>query len=79
MATFSYTVNDESQSTTEHLLTPETILRNAGFDPATHYLLQLQGQSDQRISYEGRPADTIHMHEHMRFLAISTAPTPVSC
>jgi hypothetical protein len=78
MKTFSYSVNDESQSTSEHSLTAETVLRNAGFDPANHYLVLFRGQSDQRESFQDRPTAEIHMHEHMRFLAISTEPTPVS-
>ena len=77
MATqFSYTVNDEAQTTVERQLTPLVILTNAGFDPATHYLVELRGI--HRMSYRDTPAETIHMHEHMKFVAISCEPTPVS-
>jgi hypothetical protein len=73
---FEYTVDGEPQATTEHQLTAAQILANAGIDGATHYLVQLEG--DKRISYQGRPSEPVHMHEHMRFISISMAPTPVS-
>jgi hypothetical protein len=76
MPTFEYTVDGEPQSTTEHQLTPTQILQNAKIDPALHYLVLLQG--DHRQSYQGRANEAIHMHEHMKFISISTAPTPVS-
>lgn len=76
MPTFNYTVDGEDQSTTEHVLTPSQILGNAGVDPASHYLVQIEGQ--HRTSYEGKPDEPIHMHEHMKFISVSTGPTPVS-
>jgi hypothetical protein len=76
MPTFNYTLDDEPQSTTQHELTPQQILQNAGIDPATHYLVQLEG--NHRTSYEGKPTELIHMHEHMKFISVSTGPTPVS-
>lgn len=76
MPTFDYTVDDESQSTTLHELTPVQILGNAGIDAASHYLVQIEG--NHRVSYQDRPNDPIHMHEHMKFISISTGPTPVS-
>ena len=76
MPTFLYTVDDESQSTTAHELTPTQILNNAGIDPATHYLVQLEG--NHRESYQNRADATIHMHQHMKFISISIGPTPVS-
>ncbi len=76
MPTFHYTVDDEPQTTTEHVLTPTQILEKAGIDPATHYLVQIEGQ--HRVSYEGKPNEPIHMHDHMKFISVSTGPTPVS-
>lgn len=76
MPTFDYTVDDEPQSTTAHELTPTQILSNAGIDASNHYLVQLDGNSKK--SYENKPNETIHMHEHMKFIAVSVAPTPVS-
>ncbi len=76
MPNFEYSVDEEKQETTEHELTPATILKNAGIDPATHYLMQIEG--NHRISYQDQPDTVIHMHQHMRFISISTAPTPES-
>lgn len=76
MPTFNYTVDDEPQSTTSHILTPTQILTNAGIDPNTHYLVQIEGNN--RISYQDNPNQEIHMHEHMKFISVSTGPTTVS-
>lgn len=73
---FDYSVDDEAQSTTEHVLTPTQILQAAGIDPATHYLVQIIG--NKKESYEGKPDEPIHMHEHMKFISVATGPTPVS-
>lgn len=76
MPTFDYTVDGEPQQTTAHELTANQILTNAGIDTASHYLVQIEGA--HRVSYEGKPNETIHMHEHMKFVSVSTGPTPVS-
>jgi hypothetical protein len=74
----TYTVDSESHTTTENVLTPRLILKNAGIDPETHYLKLLRGESDQEHSYKDEMDKPIHMHRHMRFIAVSTGPTPVS-
>lgn len=72
-----FTVDGEPYETLERELTPNDILRNfAGKDPATHYLVQIQGQ--HRVSYQDKGDKPIKMHEGMRFQVISTGPTPVS-
>jgi hypothetical protein len=76
MPTFDYTVDDEPESTSEHILTPTQILSNAVIDPATHYLVQIEGK--KQISYQSNPNEQIHMHEHMKFISVSTGPTTVS-
>jgi len=76
MPTFNYTVDDEAQSTNLHEMTPRQILTNAGIDPASHYLVQIEG--NHKVSYEKNPDETIHMHQHMKFISVSTGPTPVS-
>ena len=75
MPTFHYTVDGKEQSTSEHELTPNQVLQNAGIDPATNYLVQIIGR--EKKSYQGK-SDPIHMHEHMVFISVSTSPTPVS-
>ncbi|HEY5274936.1 MAG TPA: hypothetical protein VIK38_00105 [Coriobacteriia bacterium] len=74
----TYEVDGEPQTTTEKVLTPRQILTNAGIDPAAHYLKLLRGESDQEHSYKDEMDVAIHMHPHMRFLAPSVGPTPVS-
>lgn len=70
-------VDGEPYETLEHDLTPNDILRKfAEKDPATHYLVQIQG--NHRISYQDKGNEPIKMHEGMRFQVISTGPTPVS-
>ena len=76
MPVFNYTVDGEPQSTTEHQLTASQILKNAGKDPASHYLVLLEGNTQK--SYEGKSNEIIHMHQHMKFISLSLAPTPVS-
>lgn len=76
MNTIQYTVDGEPQSTSEHQLTAGQILKAAGKDPATHYLILLEGNAQK--SFQGRPDDVIHMHPKMRFISMSLAPTPVS-
>ena len=72
-----FTVDGEPYETRERELTPNEILQKfAGKDPATHYLVQIQGQ--HRISYPGTGDEPITMHNGMRFQVISTGPTPVS-
>lgn len=74
-----FTLDDEPQTTTEQVLTPTQILENAKpvpIDPSTHYLIQLEGA--KQISYQDKPNEPIHMHEHMKFISESTGPTPVS-
>ena len=72
----TYTVDGEKQTTSERELTPVQILSNAGIDAATHYLVQIEGQ--HKISYQDNPQTEIHMHEQMKFISVSTGPTPVS-
>ena len=76
MPTFAYTVDDEPQSTPSHTLTAAQILSNAGIDPATHYLVEIRGNDKE--SFQADPSKEIHMHEHMKFISVSTGPTPVS-
>ena len=73
---FDYTVDDEPQTTREHTLTATQILSKAGIDPNTHYLVQIVGNTQK--SYKDTPNEVIHMHEHMKFISVSTGSTPVS-
>jgi hypothetical protein len=76
MPTFTYIVDDEPQSTNEHTLSAHQILQNAGIDPSTHYLLEIEGQHQK--SYQGSPDTIIHIHQQMKFISVFNGPTPVS-
>jgi hypothetical protein len=74
-----YTLDDEPQVTNQRVMTPVQIMETAKpvpVDPETHYLVQLEG--DHKISYKGKPNEPIEMHEHAKFITVSTGPTPVS-
>ncbi len=49
--TFTYTVDGEPQTTAEHQLTVRQILVNAGLNPETRYLIQIEG--NHQVPYEG--------------------------
>jgi hypothetical protein len=72
----TFTVDGEPITTTEEQLTPNQILRLAGIDPATNYLVQVEGR--RQVSYQGRGDETIRVHEHEVFVSVSTGPTPTS-
>lgn len=74
-----FALDDEPQETREKELTPRQIMESAKparIDPNTHYLVQIEGQ--HQVSYKDKPDEPIHMHEKMRFVSVSTGPTPVS-
>lgn len=74
--TFKFSVDDEEFNTHEHILTPIQILQIAGIDPATHYLVEIQG--NYQMSYKDKPTEPIHMHQHAKFVSVFTGETPVS-
>lgn len=73
---FDYTVDDEAQTTSEHILTPSEILTKAGLNPATYYLEEIIGH--EKKSFKDKLDEQIHMHEHMKFVSIFIGDTPVS-
>jgi hypothetical protein len=72
----TYFVDNEPQTTTKAELTVREILAKSGNDPATHYLVELQG--DHQIPYKNLDEE-LKVHENEKFAAIFTGPTPVSC
>lgn len=56
--------------------TPNEILTIAGLDPATNYLVLIQGR--HQVSYQGNGDEQIHAHKDESFIALSTGPTPTS-
>jgi hypothetical protein len=73
--TITYFVDNEPQTTSSHELTVRQILANSGNDPATHYLVELQG--DHQVPLKNLD-ELVKLHEREKFAAIFTGPTPVS-
>jgi hypothetical protein len=70
-------VDGEPHETDKRDLTPNEIIKDFGEkDPATHYLVRIEGH--HRISYEGKGNEPIKLHDGERFQIVSTGPTPVS-
>jgi hypothetical protein len=70
-------VDGERHETHHHEMTPNHIIREfAHKDPATHYLVRIEGH--HRTSYQGNGEEPIKLHNGERFQVISTGPTPVS-
>ena len=80
--TIHYKLDDEPQQTHHEFRTPTQIMEEAKpapIDPATHYLVQLKSEHHHhQESYKDKPDERIHMHQHAKFVAVSTGPTPVS-
>lgn len=72
-----YKVDGEPQITTERELTPVEIMKNAGVDPLTHYLIELQGNNKQH-SFKDTPDEPIKMHNNLEFITAALGPTTVS-
>ena len=71
-----FTVDGEAVTTRSSDLTPRQIMALAKVDPTTHYLVEIEGR--ERRSYERVPDEPIHVHEHEKFITVSTGPPPVS-
>lgn len=68
MPEFKYQVDGEPQETDKHELTPNEILKKAGYDPQKYYLVEIEGQ--KQISFKDKGNEEIHMHEHMKFITV---------
>lgn len=76
MHSIEFEVDSEPLKTDSHVLTPVKIMGLADVDAQTHYLVQIKGQHQE--SYQNKPDEQIHMHPKMKFITVSTGPTPVS-
>lgn len=72
----TFLVDGEPVSTNERALTPAQIMGLAHVDPASNYLVRVEGR--HQTSYKDRPNDKIEVHEDEVFVTVSTGPTPVS-
>jgi hypothetical protein len=57
-------------------ISPNEILKIAGLDPFTHYLVQVEKR--EQISYQGKGEEPIKVHKGDVFVSLSTEPTPTS-
>lgn len=71
-----YTVDNEPQTTSERELTVRQILVNASEDPTKVYLIEVKGK--EKISFEGRLDERIHMHDGMVFVTAAIGGGGVS-
>jgi hypothetical protein len=70
-------VDGEECETFESELTANQIISQFGHkDPATNYLVQIQG--NHKISFQGKGDELIKLHNNLSFQIVSTGPTPVS-
>lgn len=72
----TFTVDGEPETTSERKLTPVQIMQLAHIDPASNYLVRVEGRN--QTSYKDQPNTEIEVHEHEVFVTVSTGPTPVS-
>lgn len=56
--------------------TPNAIISGAHVDPATHYLVRIEGRSQH--SYAGKGDEHITVHQSEKFVTVSTGPTPTA-
>lgn len=73
---FQYTLDDEPQSTSEHVLTARQILLNSGLNAESYYLVQIIGREEK--AYKDKPDENIHMHQNLKFISVFVGETPVS-
>jgi hypothetical protein len=70
-------VDGEEYTTNERELTANQIITKFGKkDPATNYLVEIEG--NRKISFQGKGNDEIKLHNNLSFQIVSTGPTPVS-
>ncbi|MGH9326021.1 MAG: hypothetical protein ACRD2B_04950 [Terriglobia bacterium] len=72
-----FTVDGEEYETHHRKLTANQIISEFGKqDPATNYLVEIQGT--HKVSYQGKGDEEIKLRDCMSFQIISTGPKPVS-
>ena len=74
--TFTYTVDGDPRTTTEHQLTPRQILTEAGLDPSERFLIEVKGKEQE--SFSDRMDTPIHIHQHQKFITAFIGVVPVS-
>lgn len=71
-----YTVDGEPQTTDQRELTVRQLLLNAKDDPTKVYLIEVRGK--EKVSYEGKLDEEIHMHDGLVFVTAAIGGGGVS-
>ena len=74
--TIEFQIDGETYTTRERDLSVGEILRLAGRDPASYYLVEIKGQREREPHKD--PAEKIKLHPHSKFITVSSGETPVS-
>lgn len=74
--TFTYTVDGDARTTSEHQLTPRQILIEAGLDPSERFLIEVKGKNQE--SFSDRMDVPIHIHQNQKFITAFIGVVPVS-
>lgn len=72
----TFLVDGEPVSTEERILTPVQIMELGHVDPASNYLVRIEGR--HQISYKDKPNEKIEVREGEVFVTVRIGPTPVS-
>jgi len=74
--TVTVIVDEEPVSGVPQHTTPSAILQLAEIDPASHYLVRVDGR--HRESFKDEGGKDITVHEREKFVSVFTGPTPTS-
>lgn len=74
--TIEFLIDGDPYTTEERELTVGEILRLAGKDPASYYLVEIKGQRERDPHKD--PAEEIKLHPNSKFVTVSSGDTPVS-
>ena len=74
--TTTFFVDGETVTTQVQDLSPKQIMELARVNPATNYLVLVDGR--HQTSYKDDQNTPIEVHENETFVTVSTGPTPVS-
>jgi hypothetical protein len=69
-----YFVDGEPEHTSDRTLTAREILRRAGLDAETHYLMSVK----PAVSYQGKPDEVVRIRKGQLFVSVALVPTPVA-
>lgn len=74
--TVTIEVDNESLVVEKGTMTAAAIVEMSGKDPATHYLIEVQGR--HQVAYKDQPNELVKVHENSKFATACSGPTTVS-